>query len=103
MVGISTRTKAKSEISEKTQNSNSIILSNIDLSKYDYIEEDHYIHSQSLKLSTNIIEKTGQGYKEITIPPPKKSTDSKKIKQFPVTSLPSWMYNAFQIKESIND
>ena len=100
---ISTRTKTKSEISEKTQNSSSIILSNIDLSKYDYIEEDHYIRSQSLKLATNIIEKTGQGYKEITIPPPKKNTNSKRIKQFPVTSLPSWMYNAFQIKESIND
>ena len=96
-------TKAKSEISEKTQNISSIILSNIDLTKFDYIEEDHYMRSQSLKLSSNIIEKTGEGYKEITIPPIKKDNNSKKIKLFPVTSLPSWMYKAFQIKEVTND
>ena len=99
---ISTRSKTRSEVSERNQNSNSIILSNIDLSKFDYIEEDHYMRSQSLKLSSNIIEKTGQGYKEITIPPSKKDDNSKRIKQFPVTSLPSWMYNAFQIKEDIS-
>ena len=100
---ISTKTKTKSDISEKTQHSNNIILSNIDLSKFDFIEEDHYMRSQSLKLSSNIIEKTGEGYKEITIPPAKRDNNSKKIKQFPVTSLPSWMYNAFQIKQSSND
>ena len=105
---ISTKTKTistveKNEISEKNQNSNSIILSNIDLSKFDYIEEDHYMRTQSLKLSSNIIEKTGEGYKEITIPPPKRDKITKKIKQFPVTSLPSWMYNAFQIKQINED
>ena len=99
---ISTRSKTKSEISDRNQNSNSIILSNIDLSKYDFIEEDHYMRSKSLKLPQNVIEKTGEGYKEIIIPPSKKDNNSKKIKQFPVTSLPSWMYNAFQVKEDIS-
>ena len=100
---VSTRSKTKSEISEKTQTSSSIILSNIDLSKFDYIEEDHYMRSKSLKLSKNIIEKTGLGYKEITIPPSKRENNSTRIKLFPVTSLPSWMYNAFQIKETSDD
>ena len=100
---ISTRTKTKSQTSDKIQNSNSIILSNIDLSKFDYIEEDHYMRSKSLKLSSNIIEKTCQGYKEITIPPSKREDNVKKIKLFPVTSLPEWMYNAFQIKETSTD
>ena len=88
---------------ERNRDSSSIILSNIDLSKFDFIEEDPYLRSKSLKLSKNIIEKTGQGYKEIIIPPAQRELNSKKIKQFPVSSLPSWMYSAFQIKETIKN
>ena len=94
---------SKLKISEKDKDSNNIILSNIDLSKFDFIEEDPYMRSKSLKLSKNIIEKTGQGYKEIIIPPAQRESNSKKIKLFPITSLPSWMYSAFQIKETIKN
>jgi len=97
---ISTQSKTIKSVNEKNRDSNNIILSNIDLSKFDFIEEDPYMRSKSLKLSKNIIEKTGQGYKEIIIPPAQKELTSKKIKQFPVSSLPSWMYSAFQIQET---
>ena len=97
---ISTQAKTVKTINERNRDSNNIILSNIDLSKFDFIEEDPYMRSKSLKLSKNIIEKTGQGYKEIIIPPSQRDSNSKKIKQFPVSSLPSWMYSAFQIQET---
>ena len=81
--------------SSKKINSNNIILSNIDLSKFDYIEADHYQKTKSLKIQTDIIEKTYQGYKEITIPQIKKNPNSKKIKQILISSLPEWMQDVF--------
>ena len=98
---ISTQAKTTKSFNERNRDSNSIILSNIDLSKFDFIEEDPYMRNKSLKLSKNIIEKTGQGYKEIIIPPIQHELNSKKIKRFPVTSLPNWMQEAFKIKETI--
>ena len=38
------------------------------------------MRNKSLKLSKNIIEKTGQGYKEIIIPPAQREINSKKNK-----------------------
>ena len=100
---ISTQAKTTKTINEKNRDSNNIILSNIDLSKFDFIEEDPYMRNKSLKLSKNIIEKTGQGYKEIIIPPAQREINSKKIKQFSVRSLPGWMQKAFEVKETLKN
>jgi hypothetical protein len=48
---ISTQAKTVKTINERNRDSNNIILSNIDLSKFDFIEEDPYMRSKSLKLS----------------------------------------------------
>jgi pre-mRNA-splicing helicase BRR2 len=61
------------------------------------------MRNKSLKLSKNIIEKTGQGYKEIIIPPAQREINSKKIKQFSVRSLPGWMQKAFEVKETLKN
>jgi len=100
---ISTQAKTVKTINEKNRDSNNIILSNIDLSKFDFIEEDPYMRNKSLKLSKNIIEKTGQGYKEIIIPPAQRELNSKKITQYSVRSLPGWMQKAFLIKETLKN